>query len=368
MASQVPAPLRFRTLRLSDFRNLREAAFELASRLNVISGANGLGKTSVVEALYVVATTRSFRTDHLADLVRSGAAQAAVAACVAEAGLERAQRAVIAPRGRSFAIDERRSARAADHALRTPLVVFHPGDLDLAQGSPAARRGLLDRVALHLDPGRSVARMRFLRAARARQAALLERGVRAPELDAFEALMADEGVSFQMAREMAAERVGRALAPAFQRVSAPGLRLEAALRPGGTTDVALFRRELEARRGQDLRRGSASFGPHRDELELTLEGRPARTHASQGQQRLLALALKLAELEAIRDARGIHPVLLLDDVSSELDPDRTGAVYRLLRETESQVFVTTTRPELLPTPDLGPEERADFHLPLGRSE
>ena len=106
-------------------------------------------------------------------------------------------------------------------------------------------------------------------------------------------------------------------------------------------------------------------GLSRDEIELVVDGRSARHHASQGQQRILTLSLKVAELSCVRDARRAHPVLLLDDVSSELDPARTGAVYAFLRENSSQVFVTTTRPELFPTPGASSLERADWQLVSG---
>ena len=111
----------------------------------------------------------------------------------------------------------------------------------------------------------------------------------------------------------------------------------------------------------DLRRGSASFGPQRDDLELSVEGRSARRHASQGQQRMLSLALKVAELDCVRQARGAHPILLLDDVSSELDAQRFEAVFTMLRDVPSQVFVTTPRPELFVMPEVsaGERERAE---------
>jgi DNA replication and repair protein RecF len=116
----------------------------------------------------------------------------------------------------------------------------------------------------------------------------------------------------------------------------------------------------------DRIRKRTGVGPHRDELSFWLDGRMARQHASQGQHRILALAIKLAELECVRAARGAHPLLLLDDVSSELDPERTGSVYEFLRDVPSQVFVTTTRPDLLLTPMTNPSERADFEVRKGK--
>jgi len=247
-------------------------------------------------------------------------------------------------------------------------VVFHPGDVELVNANAAARRKLLDRVALYLDPTSSDARLRYARALKERKIALDVRGPGAGELDAFEQLMAEHGARFAQARAQAAERLLAALAPAFLRMAQPGLELRASYKPGGSRDAAEFAAELSGRRQRDARQRAASYGPQRDEIQLAVDGRSARHHASQGQQRILTLALKVAELECIRDARRAHPVLLLDDVSSELDPARTGAVYDFLRETQSQVFVTTTRPEMFPTPGASSLERADWRLVSGALE
>ncbi len=348
------------------FRNIASLDFDPAPRLNVIAGDNGQGKTSLLEALYFVATSRSFRADRLRELVQEGAGHGTVRAWIEEAGLRREQRATAGERSRSLLIDGKHPPRLSAYATRTPVVVFHPGDLALASGSATVRRTLLDRVALFVDPTSGDDRLRYSRALRERQRALEERGTTAPELDAFEQLMAEHGARFSRARAAAAQAVAAALAPAFARMAAPELELGIEYAPGGSDDPERFQAELRGRRAQDLRRKKASFGPQRDELELGIDGRSARHHASQGQQRILALALKIAELDCVRKARAAHPVLLLDDVSSELDPTRTGAVYEFLRDTQSQVFVTTTRPELFTTPGVVAGERADWTISGGQ--
>jgi DNA replication and repair protein RecF len=255
-----------------------------------------------------------------------------------------------------------------DYAQKTPVVVFHPGDLDLVAGGSSERRRLLDRVALFVDPHGYAARGDYERAIRERQRALEEHGERASELDIFEQLAAEHGTRFQIARERAAAALGLHVVPAFARLAPSGLTLVLAHRPGGSSDAKVFTQELAARRRQDIARRAPSFGPQRDELEVRLDAHPARFHASQGQQRIVTLALKLAELECIQEARGAEPVLLLDDVSSELDPSRTGAVYEVLRAAVSQVFVTTTRPELFPTNPDRRSERVDWSVRDGRLE
>jgi DNA replication and repair protein RecF len=357
--------LRFERVTIRAFRNIDELSFEPSPRLNVIAGDNGQGKTSVLEALYVVATSKSFRTEKLREVVKQDRDVASVAAQVSEAGLTRDQRFGLAGGGAAqLSIDGKRPARRAAYATRTPVVVFHPGDLLLASGPATLRRTLLDRVALFLEPASVDHRQRYQRALRERQRALEERGTHAADLDAFEQLMAREGAELARARARAAARLLERLGPAFARMAPAELMLGARYAPGGSEDEAEFLGELASRRPHDLRRRSATFGPHKDELELELHARSVRYHASQGQQRIVALALKIAELDCVRAARGADPVLLLDDVSSELDPGRTGAVYDLVREEPSQVFVTTTRPELFVTEARA--ERLDWRMREGR--
>jgi DNA replication and repair protein RecF len=354
------------SLRVRNLRIIAELELEPAPRLNVIAGDNGQGKTTLLEAIYFVATSKSFRTEKAQELLQEGAEHATVQVVIDEAGQSRKQTAVLGPRTRSLLIDGKRAARLGSYATRTPVVVFHPGDLTLVSGAAAGRRRLLDRIALYTRPGSMDARMRFEKALRERQRALEQRGLQAAELDAYEELAARYGAELSRDRSEAAQNLSEALAPAFERIAAPELSLACAYRPGGSQDPSAFRLELAQRRGLDLRRGSASFGPQKDELALAIAGRSAQKHASQGQQRVLTLALKAAELECVRAARRVDPVLLLDDISSELDPTRIGAVHQFVKSLGSQVFVTTTRPELFSTPEIQAPERADWRMQSGR--
>jgi DNA replication and repair protein RecF len=360
-----PSTLVFERLVIRGVRNITALELTPGARLNVIVGDNGQGKTSVLEALYLVATTKSFRAERLATLIQTGREQASVVASVSEGGMRREQRTVLGERSRVVRLDGKPPGSLGAYATRTPVVVFCPADLELVSGSATGRRRLLDRVALFLDPPGAEARIRYERAMRSRQRVLEERGPGARELDAFERVMAEEGARFALARERAASGVRERLASTFARLATESLVIASRYLAGGSTDAQVFAAELVKARPVDTRRGSSSFGPHRDELELDLDGRPARSHASQGQQRLLTLALKLTELDCIREARGAQPVLLLDDISSELDPERTHAVHELLRTTASQVFVTTTRADLFPEPPQNPADRADFRLSGG---
>jgi DNA replication and repair protein RecF len=352
-------------LQIRSFRNIQQLDLELGTHVNVLSGDNGQGKTSVLEAAYLVATSKSFRTERLRELIREGDDAAKVTASIAEAGMSRTQRAVLHPTRRSFFLDETRATRLGEYAVRTPVVVFHPGDLELISGGSVGRRKLLDRLALYLEPSSGDTRSRYQRAQRERQLILERRGPNSVECDVFESLMAEEGAKLHSAHSSAFAALQKALQSVYPAMAAQDVKLECVFKPGGIGDAEVFRTELRARRTADLKRKGATFGPHRDDVELFLIGRSARRHASQGQQRVLSLSLKLAELTCVREARGVHPLLLLDDVSSELDPARTGAVYEVVRDWPSQVIVTTTRPELFETLLTSSSERRDFRLSKG---
>jgi DNA replication and repair protein RecF len=337
----------FRQVSLRAFRNIGALDFEPHPSMNLIVGDNGQGKTSLLEALYLVATTKSFRADKLEQVIQDGEDLAVVKTDVAEDDLVREQRVAVGKAHRSVLLDGRRTRTAVTYVTRTPVVLFHPGDLALVAGGAAARRSLLDRIALFVEPASVLHRARYGRALQGRQRALQERGTNAAELDAFERLAAEHGSALCQARAVAAERLVAALHPVFVQLAPDSTEVSATYRPGGAVSVAEFGR------------------PQRDDLELLIDGRSARRQASQGQQRLLTLALKVAELGCLRAARGAHPVLLLDDVSSELDPARAGAVYGLLDDTESQVFVTTTRPEVIGARGPALRGRCEFVLEQG---
>ena len=348
------------------FRNIESLELAPSQRFNVIAGDNGQGKTSVLEALYAVATSRSFRTELLREALRQGDEHATVRAEIREGGQQRTQHLGFSRTQRSLLCDGQKPDKLSDFVRLTPVVAFHPGDLVLVSGPGSVRRRLLDRLALFLDPTSSDARAKYKRAARDRQLVLERRGSNAQELHAFEQVLASSGARWSMARQRAAERLEQALLPAFSRMADERVSLEIQYRPGGSVSIDECLDQLRRRRVEDLRRHRVGFGPGRDELQLTLDGRGARKHGSQGQQRILALAVKLAELECVREARGAEPLLLLDDVSSELDPTRTGAVYEFLRQAKGQVFVTTTRPDLFETPGIGIDDRRDYRLEAGK--
>jgi DNA replication and repair protein RecF len=355
---------RFRidSIALRQFRNIERADLGDLPRFTVLSGDNGHGKTSMLEAIYFVCTSKSFRTTKLAEMVRHGAPAAHVRAAVLEGEDRREQAVGLEGARRSVTLAGKRPPSLASYAVKSPVVVFHPGEMVLSSGPASKRRTLLDRVALFVDPTSMDHLARYTAASRSRQRALEARGEEAPDVEAFEHIMATHGAALTRARRQAFDRLLPELLRSFARITAEKRALTAAYDPGGSEDEATLEAQLRSGRERDRYRGSAGAGPHRDDLVLEIGSHDVRSDASQGEHRAITMALKMAELACIAEARGARPILLLDDVSSELDMSRTALLFEFLRENPGQIFLTTTRPSLIDTRTLETGDRRDFHL------
>lgn len=341
-----------RGLETTSFRNLEDAKLEPHERINLVCGDNGQGKTALLESIYVLATSKSFRAARPREAVRHGESTFSVRARIADhrdtlPPVEHSQVATFAKGAMHLRLDENPPDSLASYARRTPVVVFHPDELQLSTGPAALRRRLLDRMALHLSPGALRSAARYARAIRARHELLRRPSTPEAELAAFETIAADEGAALTRARADAAEHFAPRLLEAFASIAAPDLELVARYVPGGSSEAERMQQELYVRRSGDSRSKSATFGPHRDELAFILDGHPVRQVASQGQHRAIALAIKAGESATIASSAGVWPIQLLDDISSELDPARTEALFRFLEETRGQLFITGTREALL---------------------
>ncbi|MGE3618860.1 MAG: DNA replication/repair protein RecF [Acidimicrobiia bacterium] len=322
--------MRLERLWLRDFRSYEQAEVSLAPGLTAVLGDNGQGKTNLLEAVAWLASTASFRGAPNEALVRAGTPHAVVRA---EGHVE--QRAVlveaqIVTAGRNRVLVNRQPLKRAKDLLGVLRVtVFSPDDLELVKGGPALRRGYLDGVLVALHPRNDALQGEVERVLRQRNALLKQAGGRATDdvvttLEVWDAKLAQAGDELAGARREVLERLGPLVDGTYDAVAG---------RPGEVTATYLSAYEatglaeaLAAARGDDLRRGVSTVGPHRDEVELRIAGMPARTHASQGEQRSLSLALRLASHQLVTERTGTSPVLLLDDVFSELDPDRADAL------------------------------------------
>lgn len=322
--------MRLRRLWLTDFRNYPEADVELAPGLTAVLGANGEGKTNLLEAVGYLATLSSFRSAPPEAMVRTGTPRAVV-----RAEGEREERALlieaeISPGGRGrVQVNRQRLARSRDLLGALRVTVFAPDDLVLVKGGPAERRRYLDDVLVSLHPRNDQLRSELERVLRQRNSLLRQAAGRLSAdieatLDVWDAKLVEVGTAVADARAALLERLGPVLGRAYDQVARRPARVTATYEaPWREAGLAVA---LAAGRRDDLRRGLTLVGPHRDEVSVTVEGLPARTHASQGEQRSLALALRLAAHEVVTEVVESPPVLLLDDVFSELDADRSDAL------------------------------------------
>ena len=338
---------------LVDFRCLAEIDVELASGLTVVQGANGQGKTSFLEAIGWVARARSFRGVTDAMLVRSGATEAIVRAEVTTSGRQQLFEAEIRATGRNRILCNRQAVtRARDLHGLLRVTVFAPDDLTLVKGGPAERRDFLDELLAMLAARYDAARSDFERVLKQRNA-LLRSGVREDEarftLDVFDEQLVLAGAELTRGRLRLLERLVPAVAGAYETLALDMRPItatyvsESSSLPLTATDADTLedqlREELARRRRAEIDRGLTLVGPHRDELHLMIDGLDARYQASQGKQRTLALALRLAGHVVVRELTGAAPVLLLDDVFSELDAQRAAALVRNLPP--GQTLLTT---------------------------
>ena len=333
---------------LTDFRSHHELTLDFDAGVTALIGPNGSGKTNIVEAIGWLTSMRSFRGAPNDALIRKDADVA-----IARAQLRSDQRELLLeaelPRtGRLRVQMNKQRMQRKDLLGVMSITVFAPDDLELVKGSPGERRGYLDDVVVSLHPRNEPIRAKVDKVLKQRNALL--KGVHgrldtdaAFTLDVWDAKLAEAGDQLGQLRALAIERLTPLVKDALQSVA------------GSDNDISLgyiapwFETGLLAgltdARNDDVRRGVTTVGPHRDEIEVILNGMPARTHASQGEQRSIALALRLAGHELVRSTTGVAPLLVLDDVFSELDDGRSAALIEALPAGQTLLTSAVDLPE-----------------------
>ncbi|MCY0878118.1 MAG: DNA replication and repair protein RecF [Firmicutes bacterium] len=314
------------------FRNIAAAELRLSPQLTLLVGANGQGKTNLLEAIYLLLQGRSFRTTSEREAIQEGWDSARLEAQGKVSGQPARWVHVIT------------AARPSHQGATVPVVLFAPDDVYLAKGSPERRRRFLDLLLSAHDAHYAKSLRTYQRALLQRNRALKQPALRSV-VDDFTPLLAHEGLYLWQRRRTLLSSL-LPLAQSLHRRLAPDDALSFRLKEGGWSSplesAEAFQAALESRRREEEARQMTLIGPHRDDILFALNGKDTTVYASQGQLRSIALAIKMATYEWLRQETGIRPVILLDDVLSELDARRRQAVLELTAEPGQQTLVTDT--------------------------
>jgi DNA replication and repair protein RecF len=333
----------------------------LAPKVTVFLGNNGQGKTNLLEAVFFLATQKPLRAQRLRELIQKGASSTYVELEVEVGGANRHVAVELDEYAKRLSVDGKRTARLTEVLGVIPTVAFTPDDLWAVKGSPNARRLLLDRSAAVRFPAFAAESRSFLRSLKSRNRLLKQHSLE--PLEAWSESLARWGARVWVRRRRLLEEMLPRLQTVFREIGADWNELHLRYAPLGNADffqnaseealTQAFLQRLQERERLDVERGFTTEGPHVDELEISLGGLGARAFASQGQTRAFALAWKVAEVANLEERLGVAPALLLDDVSSELDPQRNAFLMDFVAKSQIQVLLTTTSAGMVQTAALG---------------
>jgi DNA replication and repair protein RecF len=328
-------------LRLRDFRNYARLDADFAPGFHLLLGCNAQGKTNILEAIYLMATLRSFRGVGGAQMIRHG--QQGYFAGGRVVGRDaREIKMFWSPRERKISLDNQPVRKLGDYLGVLRAVVFCTEDLQLVKGTSRIRRRFLDLLLTQTHATYLPLLQRYAQALRSRNALLKHHAPDAGALESFTAELVRLGNEIIRLRTELIPRISPLARLAYRRISHDAEELRIAYQPGVKQDFAV---ELAQSRARERTYRATLVGPHRDDLLLQLNDRPAAQFGSEGQKRTLALALKMAQAEYLTGIHGSAPVLLIDDVMGELDAQRRGGLLPLLeraRQSSGQVFMTCT--------------------------
>jgi DNA replication and repair protein RecF len=344
------------SLKTLSFRNLVDQIVEPGLRFNVLFGENAQGKTNFLEAIYLVACLRSFRASRVRELIRFGKERAVVRSRVEGGDLTQDLEVEINPTGRRALLDGKPMRSASSWGVGFNVVLFCPDDLQIPKGSPGARRRMLDRAIANIWSGYITVARDYQKTLTSRNRLLKQRVIDPQQLTVYDQQLAELGAKVITARVRYLKRIGSRFSEVFSEISKTEVAGALAyLAPEGVLDAKDHKESLREvllgalhmSRAEDRARQVTSVGPHVHDIDFRLDQKTTRSFGSQGQVRALLLAFKITQILDCFERSGSYPVLLLDDVSSELDPQRNSYLFDFLDKISCQTFLTTTRPELV---------------------
>ncbi|MGQ0794225.1 MAG: DNA replication/repair protein RecF [Deltaproteobacteria bacterium] len=357
-----------KSITLKNYRNYRSETLSFHERFNLICGENAQGKTNLLEAVHTLCTFRAFKQIKIEDLIAFGDAEARIKGEIfADSDLNEIHIA-LRKNAKAVKLNGKIIQNLSGFGGRFNVVSFLPLDSELVKGSPQERRKYADSVLCNFYPEHLRDMKAYLRSVTQRNALLAQAAKPSGEmLDIWNGKISEVGARIIKRRIGFIEILEPLAQERYRLVSGIKTAVEILYKSSCEIDGDIenaLRRELDRRVGLDRKRGYTSAGPHRDLIEFSLAGRNAQTFASQGEAKTLAAALKAAEIAMTETALEKTPILLLDDVTSELDGRRRGFLFETLREFAGQVFVTTANPEEIP---FGGDKKT-FRIRGGRAE
>ncbi len=349
--------MQVKSLRVYKFRNLSDATIEFSPGVNLIVGKNGQGKTNILEAISVLSSAKSFRTSKLSELIRWEETEASVFGDVlSKDGICTSLGLVIGKKTKQAYLNDSVVRSAEEFIGALASVTFTPDDLELVKGGPAERRKFMDRAVAFLNRKVIKTLAAYNTALRSKNAILRAsfgkpKGIIFDELDSWNRLLAKYGVEIDVARRTLIGNLASRAAKIYSAYAPETESLELSLKSARTKPEPseyILLEELSEAREREVAQGQSLVGPHRDDMLISLSGIDSRSFASQGQTRSIVLALKLALIEEIETVRGEAPVILLDDVDSELDQGRRESFFKAIVAHGRQVIISGTNAKVLP--------------------
>lgn len=339
-------------LQLQNFRNYHQLDLHFSKHTNVFIGSNAQGKTNLLEAIYVLALVRSHRTSNNQELIRWGTDFAKLQATVQKAASRLSLELVLSAAGKKAALNHIEKKRLSEYVGQLNVILFAPEDLNLIKGGPALRRRFIDMELGQIDHGYLQNSSRYRQVLKQRNTYLKKLKRKQAHdrvyLEVISDQLAGYGAEVIAARNNFLGNIQKYLSPIHQEITAKQEQIRLEYQSGVTQNNVSIEEiyqqllnQLQANQEHDLWVGSTSVGPQRDDFRFLVNGNDLQKYGSQGQQRTAVLSLKLAEIDLFGNLVGDPPILLLDDVLSELDQIRQTQLLKTL-ENRIQTFITTT--------------------------
>ena len=334
-----------RSIKTYHFRNLQDSLITFNPGVNVIIGKNGQGKTNLVEAINVLSLSKSFRTSVTSELIKWGETECSLFGSVIYPSIEESESELgftVVKKSKSFLLNGNPVKSITDFVGRLICVTFSPADLFLLQGPPSGRRKFVDKHMVDLIPGLIGPLISYQRTLQNKNKLLKDGVETASLLDTWNELLARDGAMIANARMDFIKLLEVRAAKIHARFCPSDGKLGLSLKSNVEGDLNTLFNALQKIRSREVAVRSSIVGPHRDDVVVTLGGTDAHAFASQGQTRSIVLSLTLGVIELIEEQRGESPVVLLDDVNSELDTSRSDAFFNLVLTQKRQIFITGT--------------------------